>query len=67
MTLIPLRLPLVKSFDVLADGNVIYSEDNNYSALVRIPLEGVEASNITVRFKSTNGSDDVHIFSCDIS
>lgn len=58
---------LVKSFDVLADGKVIYSEDNNYSALVRIPLEGVEASNITVRFKSTNGSDDVHIFSCDIS
>lgn len=56
---------LVKSFEVYADGNKIYSEENNYFSLRRIPLD-VTAEKLSVKFTETAGLDKVHIFSCDI-
>lgn len=58
---------LVKSFEVLVDGKTVYETDNNYTALVRIPLNGIKGSSVTVKFKETNGVEEIHVFSCDIS
>lgn len=56
---------LVKSFEVYADGKLIFADGENFLSLRRLPL-GVKAQKITVRFLSTWGEDDVHIFSADV-
>ena len=57
---------LVKTIEVYADDNLVYSTDNNHNSLLRISLDGVCASKITVRFLETHGCDTVHVFSCDV-
>lgn len=56
---------LVRSFEVFADGKLIFSDDKNHIALRRLPLD-VTAKTITARFNSTWGEDSVHIFSADV-
>lgn len=56
---------LVKSFEVYADGKLIFADGENFLSLRRLPLD-VKARKITVRFLSTWGEDDVHIFSADV-
>jgi hypothetical protein len=56
---------LVKDFEVYMDEKLVYSTDNNYHSLVRLPLEG-SASKVTVKFLATRGEEKVHVFSCDV-
>jgi hypothetical protein len=64
----PVKVPntMVKAFEVLADGKLIFIDSNNYQTLRIIPLN-IEARSITVRFSETWGLDKVHVFSCDVS
>ena len=56
---------LVKDFEVYMDDKLVFSTDNNYHSLVRLPLEGT-ASKLTVKFLATRGEETVHVFSCDV-
>ncbi|MCQ2428604.1 MAG: FAD-dependent oxidoreductase [Clostridia bacterium] len=56
---------LCKSFDVFADGELVYSTDKSHNSLCRIPLD-VKASKLTVRFNETWGCDEVRLFSADV-
>lgn len=56
---------LVKSFEVYADGELVYQTDKNYHSLVKIPVNR-KAKNISIRFKETWGSEKVNLFACDI-
>lgn len=56
---------IVRSFAVYADGIKVYETDNNYHALVKVPL-AVEAKQIEVKFIETWGKDEVHLFACDV-
>ena len=55
---------IVKDFEVYADGELIYSTDNNFYSLVKINIKrGIK--NITVKFNDTWGAEKVNIFACD--
>ncbi|MBP5270266.1 MAG: FAD-dependent oxidoreductase [Clostridia bacterium] len=56
---------LVKSFTVEIDGRPFAEFDNFHNSLARIPL-GVSGSRLCVRFNSTWGEEQIHIFSCDV-
>ena len=56
---------IVRSFAVYADGKKIYECDNNYYALVKVPLS-VEAKILEVKMIDTWGNDRVHLFACDV-
>ncbi len=56
---------IVRSFEVFADGESIFKNENNYHSLVFIPL-GRRAKSITVKFHDTHGADTVNIFACDL-
>ena len=51
--------------EVYMDDKLVFSTDNNYHSLVRLPLEGT-ASKLTVKFLATRGEETVHVFSCDV-
>ena len=55
---------MVKSFEVLADGKVIFRSDDNCQRLVKIPVEQ-ELKTLTLRPLSTYGEDMARIFSFD--
>ena len=56
---------LVRSFEVLCNGETVFADDLNRLALRRIPLN-VTAKTLTVRFTGTWGKDEVHLFSADV-
>lgn len=58
--------PIVKDFEVYADGKKVFADDDNYLSLRRISLDGVKAKTLEVRFNETHGSEKVHVFSCDV-
>ncbi len=62
----PVRIPetVVKRFTVFADGVPVYSNDNNYETLIKVPIQR-EAKEISVRFDETRGADAVHLYACD--
>ncbi len=62
----PVKVPntIVKKFRVLADGKEVYSTDNNYNSLVKIPVNA-SANRLEIYFDETWGSDRVNIFACD--
>ena len=55
---------IVKSFEVYADGKLVWSTDNNFHSLVKIPLN-IEASEISIKWLETRGAERVHLFSVD--
>jgi hypothetical protein len=56
---------LVKDYEVYMDDKLVFSTDDNYHSLVRLPLEG-SATKLTVKFLATRGEEKVHVFSCDV-
>ena len=56
---------LVKSFDVYADGELIYSTDKCHNSRVCVNI-GRELKTLDVKFNETWGEEKVHLFSCDI-
>ena len=57
---------LVKDFEVYADGELIYKNDNNYYSLVKIPIDK-KLTKLTVKFLETWGAKKVNLFSCDLA
>ncbi|MBQ9544548.1 MAG: hypothetical protein IJV00_05430 [Clostridia bacterium] len=57
---------LVKSFEVFADGEKIFSTNENHLALVKIRI-GRNVKELKIVFKETHGCRTAHVFSCDIS
>ena len=55
---------MVKAFEILADGKVIYRTENNHQRLVKLPI-GQTATTLTLRPLETYGSESAHIFSFD--
>ena len=55
---------MVKSFDIICDGEVIYSTDENYLRFVTIPVNK-EVNKITLRPRDTYGDEMAHVFSFD--
>ena len=66
LELTPYTFPatVVRSFEVLADGEVIFRTENNHLRLVKIPVER-EAETLTLRPLSTYGEEKANIFSFD--
>ncbi len=64
---VPLKVAatLVKSFEVFADNEKIYSTENCHNSLTRIKIAR-SARELRVIFKETWGGDEVRIYSCDI-
>ena len=56
---------IVKSFEVYADGKLVWSTDDNFRSFVKIPLN-LEASEICVKWLETRGAEKVHLFSVDL-
>lgn len=56
---------LVKSFEVIADGETVFSTDTNHRALVFVDVKR-EVSRLELIFTSTWGSETAHLFSVDI-
>ena len=63
----PVKVPntIVKSFAVYADGKPVFTAEDNFFSLVKIPL-GVEAKELRIEWISTNGAEKVHLYSADI-
>lgn len=55
---------IVKDFEVYADGELIYKNDNNYHSLVKVNINK-DVKKITVKFNDTWGAEKVNIFACD--
>jgi len=55
---------IVKSFAVYADGREIFSTENNFLSLVKIPLN-CTASEIRVEWRATHGADCVRLYAAD--
>ncbi len=55
---------IVKDFEVYADGELIYKNDNNYYSLVKINIKK-DIKNIKVKFNNTWGAEKINIFACD--
>ncbi len=64
----PVRVaaPIVKSFVVYADGREVARVENNFHALVKVPLN-IEAREVSVEWLETNGAPDVHLYAADIT
>ena len=56
---------LVKAFDVIADGKTVFSAEDNFHSLVRIPLD-IRCSRLEIRLRATNGAPRAHVFSADV-
>ena len=56
---------LPKGFDVLADGRVIFSTDSNHRSAVKLPLN-VTAKELSILFRTTNGTDTVRLYGIDL-
>ncbi len=56
---------IVKELVIYGDGQVIYSNDNNYYSLLNISLDG-EYKEIKVTFNKTHGTEKVTLFACDL-
>ena len=56
---------IVKAFKVYADGEEIYSADDNYLSLVKIPI-GCKARELRVEWLSTHGAETVRLFAADL-
>lgn len=55
---------MVKAFELLADGKVIYRTEHNHQRLVKLPV-GLTVSSLSLRPLETYGSEHAHIFSFD--
>lgn len=56
---------IVKEITVYGDDKVIFSDDNNYSSLLKIPVDGTYSS-VRVVFGNTHGSEKICVFGCDM-
>jgi hypothetical protein len=56
---------LVKDFVVYADGKEIARTENNFKRLVNVPLN-TTAKEISVKWISTNGAENVRLFSAEV-
>lgn len=56
---------IVKEITVYGDDKVIFSDSNNYTSLLKIPVDGTY-STIRVAFGKTHGSEKICIFGCDL-
>ncbi len=56
---------LVRDFEIEADGKPVAVFSDYHNSLFRLPL-GISARKLTVRFNKTWGSEEVHLFSCDV-
>ncbi len=57
---------LVKSFEVSADGEKIFSTNENHLALVKIKI-GRSLKELKIVFTATHGCRTAHVFSCDMN
>lgn len=55
---------IVKSFAVFADGKEIYSTDQNFLSLVKLPLN-CTAQEIRIQWRETHGAEKIHLFGAD--
>ncbi|MBO5203747.1 MAG: FAD-dependent oxidoreductase [Clostridia bacterium] len=64
---VPVRVAstIVRSFKVFADGEEIYSVEDNYLSLVKIPVHR-KARELRVEWLSTHGADKICLFAADI-
>ncbi len=56
---------IVREFEVYADEELIYKNDNNYYSLVKVPIDR-KITTLTVKFLQTWGAEQVSLFSCDL-
>lgn len=64
---VPVRVAatLVKSFAILADGKEVAQVEDNFHALVKVPLN-IKAKELSVKWLETRGAERVHLFSADL-
>ena len=55
---------IVKSFEVYADGSLIYKTDNNYQSLVKVNINK-DVKNVLIKFNDTWGYEKINIYACD--
>ena len=55
---------IVKSFEVYADGSLIYKTDNNYHSLVKVNINK-DVKNVLIKFNDTWGYEKINIYACD--
>jgi len=62
----PVRIAgtIVKKFTVYADGTPVYTAEDNFLSLVKIPLNCI-AKEIRIEWQATHGAEKVHLFSAD--
>ena len=56
---------IVKSFRVLVDGECVYETDNNYHALVKLPLSA-KGTSVTLELLETWGSEKIPVYACEV-
>ena len=56
---------LVKDFEVYADGDLVARVENNFHRLVKVDVKR-EAKELSVKWLTTNGSEEVRLFSADV-
>ena len=63
----PVKVPntIVKRFVVYADGKPVFTAEDNYLSLVKIPLD-IEAKELRIEWLATNGAEKVHLYSADL-
>ncbi len=63
---VPMKIAntIVKSFEVYADGSLIYKTDNNYHSLVKVNINK-DVKNVLIKFNDTWGYEKINIYACD--
>jgi hypothetical protein len=64
---VPVRVAetIVREFEVYADGEKIAHVKDNFYSLLKLPLN-VQAQKLEIKWISTNGAEQVHLFSADV-
>lgn len=55
---------IVRDFEVYADGELVYKDNNNYHSLVKVKIDK-DIKKISVKFNDTWGAEKINIFACD--
>ena len=55
---------IVKDFEVYADGDLIYTDHNNYHSLAKVKIDK-DVQNICVKFNETWGAEKINVYACD--
>ena len=66
LVFVPMKVAntIVKSFEVYADGSLIYKTDNNYHSLVKVNINK-DVKNVLIKFNDTWGYEKINIYACD--